>query len=306
MSPRLLDRARLQVSRNLAGSERSPWVVLDCDGTLLRPDGSLGERTCRVIARAQQAGWHVTLATGRRYSTALAIIERLQLQEELVLQNGAVVAQANTGGILRYQGVRPEPLAQIIPLARRYEIDMMLFDDPRRRDGGLIEALPRNPLDRRYVLENGDLFQKVPDLAEALPDWPLKMIFTAEPDRMKHFVPILKQAIQPWPDVRMVVYGGPTRPVWSVEILHQQASKAAGVSWVVSRHQASLEQVIAFGDEMNDYELISAAGWGVAMQNGVSELQRVAREIAPPNSQEGVATVLERLLEEGGEKELAE
>jgi hypothetical protein len=48
----------------------------------------------------------------------------------------------------------------------------------------------------------------------------------------------------------------------------------------------------AFGDNLNDLEMIQAAGLGVAMGNAHADLKRAARLVAPSNDEDGVAAVL--------------
>ena len=54
--------------------------------------------------------------------------------------------------------------------------------------------------------------------------------------------------------------------------------------------------MVAFGDELNDVEMIAWAGHGVAMGNAADVAKDAADEIAPTNDEDGVAVVLERLL----------
>ena len=59
------------------------------------------------------------------------------------------------------------------------------------------------------------------------------------------------------------------------------------------------EEIMAFGDGQNDLPMIETAGIGCAMENAVDDLKRVAQVIAPKNTEDGVAQVLERFLDEG-------
>jgi hydroxymethylpyrimidine pyrophosphatase-like HAD family hydrolase len=56
------------------------------------------------------------------------------------------------------------------------------------------------------------------------------------------------------------------------------------------------DQVMAFGDGLNDISMIECAGVGVAMGNAVDELRRAADEITATNDEDGVAAVIEALL----------
>ncbi|MBE3578202.1 MAG: HAD family phosphatase [Limnochordales bacterium] len=276
----------------------SALVALDCDGTLLRSDASLSPLSVKVIKRLGEMGVAVTLATGRRFSAALPYARSLGLQQPLVLHNGALIAHPLTGETLRYLPLPREAAEATILLARTFDLDILLFSDPTEREGaGLIERMPRNPFDRRFVVESGGLIQEVADLLRALPARPLKLICAGPPESIGPFHEKLRAVLpSTGQQARTVLYNSQGRVIWSVEVLHAQASKAAGVAYVAHLLGLTLADVIAFGDDMNDYDLLASAGIGVAMENGAPELRQVAREVAPANDKDGVALVLARLF----------
>jgi hydroxymethylpyrimidine pyrophosphatase-like HAD family hydrolase len=54
--------------------------------------------------------------------------------------------------------------------------------------------------------------------------------------------------------------------------------------------------VVAFGDDVNDVEMVAEAGLGVAMDNAVDAVKAVADRITLSNDEDGVAVVLEELI----------
>ena len=60
-----------------------------------------------------------------------------------------------------------------------------------------------------------------------------------------------------------------------------------------------MSQVLAFGDDTNDIDLIKNAGIGVALSNAVDLVKDVADHITVSNDEDGVAVVIETLLETG-------
>ena len=58
----------------------------------------------------------------------------------------------------------------------------------------------------------------------------------------------------------------------------------------------SPEEIIAFGDAENDIDMLRFAGLGVAVANSPENVKRHADRIAPANTEEGVAQVLEEIL----------
>ncbi|HYX50206.1 MAG TPA: HAD family hydrolase, partial [Ktedonobacteraceae bacterium] len=68
-------------------------LVIDIDGTLLTPEGSITARSMAAIEAAQQAGIATTLATARRYTNTAPIADELGLHTPLILYDGAIIMQ---------------------------------------------------------------------------------------------------------------------------------------------------------------------------------------------------------------------
>lgn len=76
--------------------------------------------------------------------------------------------------------------------------------------------------------------------------------------------------------------------ICGVDILDIHGSKARGIQAVLDKLGLSMEQAWAFGDGLNDIEMLSAVGFGVAMGNGHDELKKVADFVCPDISQDGI------------------
>lgn len=82
-----------------------------------------------------------------------------------------------------------------------------------------------------------------------------------------------------------------------IEITASDVSKAQALKWITERLELSMDEVIAFGDDNNDHAIIEAAGWGVAMGNANDTIKLLANEITLSNDEDGVAVVIERIME---------
>lgn len=81
-----------------------------------------------------------------------------------------------------------------------------------------------------------------------------------------------------------------------IEIAPRQISKASALQLVLEKcFDFGMDQVVAFGDNYNDIELLKAVGWGVAVANARDEVKAVAQEITLHHREDGVAATLERL-----------
>ena len=72
------------------------------------------------------------------------------------------------------------------------------------------------------------------------------------------------------------------------DVVERKASKAMGLVRLCDYYKIPLTETIAFGDSMNDYDIIKLAGRGIAMGNAMDELKRAADYITDPIDQEGI------------------
>ena len=79
-----------------------------------------------------------------------------------------------------------------------------------------------------------------------------------------------------------------------IEIVPLGISKATGVEEVARPYGITAEDVVAFGDMPNDMPMLQWAGLGVAMGNAHPEAVAAADEVTAPNTDDGLARVLER------------
>ena len=81
-----------------------------------------------------------------------------------------------------------------------------------------------------------------------------------------------------------------------LEFVAPGVSKGRAVRWLARRLGVPLGAVLAIGDQWNDIEMLAEVGHGTAMPTAPAEVQAVARYIAPPLAEEGVARMIEALV----------
>jgi hypothetical protein len=81
-----------------------------------------------------------------------------------------------------------------------------------------------------------------------------------------------------------------------INIGRHGCEKSNSVNWVLKNENLNFENLIAFGDDINDMQMISSARIGVAVNNAIIDLKEVARFITKSNEDEGVGIILDELL----------
>ena len=266
-------------------------IVSDLDGTLLLPDKSTSARTRRAIAAAQDAGILVVAATGRSVIDMPKVLPA-QLRDLAVCSNGAVVYNAADDTVLAERPIAAEVCAALI------ESLLDLAPDTRfatlTRSGydllpgpgylGLMEPgnHGRNPEDLDEVPMSGLSAQPAVKIIARHGELPLETLFE-----------LCEQ-------VARVGVLPTTSSMQFIEISAAGVSKASTLELLAAEHGFTADEVLAFGDSANDREMLGWAGHGVALANGTAPALATADEIAPANTDDGVAVVIERLLACGG------
>lgn len=79
---------------------------------------------------------------------------------------------------------------------------------------------------------------------------------------------------------------------FSFEILNKDSSKGKGLEFLSEYLNIKRDEIMAFGDNVNDIEMIEYAGVSIAMENGKDSLKNKADYIADANSKDGVSKFL--------------
>lgn len=86
-----------------------------------------------------------------------------------------------------------------------------------------------------------------------------------------------------------------------LEITSKEVSKLTAIKHLLDYHfHLSLEEAIAFGDNHNDYEMLKAAGMGIAVGNAKPEILKIAKQVTHQNTEDGVAKSLQQLFNLAG------
>ncbi|MET9620290.1 HAD family hydrolase [Streptomyces sp. NPDC006464] len=258
-------------------------VATDLDGTLLRSDESVSDRTRAALAAVTAAGAAHIVVTGRAVPWTRHILDDLGYEGLAVCGQGAQVYHAGERRLLTS-----------VTLDR--QLAGLALSKIEAEVGPLALAASRDGLDGEVLVGPGYRVQEGPLPVHAYEDptdlWsaPLNKVYIQHPTLSDdELTRVARETVGSLVDI---VVAGPG----IVEILPLGLSKATGLSLAARRLGAKAAETIAFGDMPNDIPMFGWAGHGVAMANAHEELKAVADEVASSNEEDGIAVVLERLL----------
>ncbi|ADH99033.1 Cof-type HAD-IIB family hydrolase [Salisediminibacterium selenitireducens] len=259
-------------------------IALDLDGTLLTDDKVISPRTLKTLSAIKAQGHHVVIATGRPYRASKDYYRQLGLDTPLVNFNGAFT----------HHPVSRTAFSDIhSPLDRQAAMDILEICESQKVENTMFEIKDRFYLRyaERGFAEAFTMNQKpggVGPLRTLLKEAPTSILIHPEENRHQAITNEITNQFDKSVDQR--TWGAP----WNViEIVRSGINKAFGLKKIADFYGIHQDQVIAFGDEDNDLEMIDYAGIGIAMENGIQPLKEIASDVTLSNGQDGVAHFLE-------------
>lgn len=244
---------------------------------MLRP------RTLAALAAARRAGIRIIVATGRMVQSARRVVAPAALGEPIVCYQGAVVAAAD-GRFLLHAPIERELALEAIAAVEAAGFPPNVYVD----DELYVAAV--TPESRRYASFQEIEIHPVGDLHRWLAVAPTKLVCIGDPDALDRLGARLRErfAGRLWVSKSLPYF---------LEFAAEGVSKASGLAFLGERLGFSAAETVAFGDGENDVELLEWAGYAVAVGNAHARVKAAADLVCPPADEEGVAAVIEALLD---------
>lgn len=262
-------------------------VAIDLDGTLLDSQTQLSERNRAAVEACVDRGIPVVIATSRPVRTARrALGDGLSDNCSLVIMNGALAL-----GMPPLSGKFRESL---LPEVARGTIDLLMGIEPGVRLAIELEGWEFgtnwNSGPEELWQRNAATQDMVMTLEEALARDPVKIAASRMGKDVSDLVDAVSQRLGDM--VSML----PANDMTFLNIVSARASKSGALRNLLLSRGISLDNVLAFGDDVPDLDLLEACGIPVAMANCVPEVRAVTSYITASNDEDGVAIVLEKML----------
>jgi Cof subfamily protein (haloacid dehalogenase superfamily) len=265
-------------------TRRPALVAIDFDGTLLRSDGTISERTAATIRRVGDSGIRVLVVTGRPPRWLGPIADLLGNTGTAIAANGALVVDLATSDVL--------DSSHLDTTTARTVIERLRATFPRTTFG--VERPDGFAHERGYPrgIRNSE---RMPQVAYAdsdddlLAEPPVKILARVSDVDIDTAA---TRAIEVLDGAASVYYSGADL----LEIAAAHVSKAATLERLAAQWDIAAAAVMAFGDMPNDIPMLEWAGHAVAVANAHPTVHAVADTVTASNDDDGVALVLERFL----------
>lgn len=258
-------------------------VVIDLDGTLLDANHCISARSKQVLQQVYSQGIPIMLATGRHYQDVYLLAKQIDIPLYLITSNGARV-HARDGRLLYENHIPQDLIGEILQISQGYEVHRNLY----QQDLWLVEE-PNEPL--LNIHHASGFAYRITDFAKIDYNHIDKFYFNAPYEKLK---PLQQKLIQRFGDQLYITF---TTEIY-LEVMNKGVSKGQALQQMLNIKGIKPSEVMAFGDGLNDVDMLNLVGHPVLMANAHQELksQFPQAQQTLSNAENGVAYYLEKHL----------
>jgi len=247
-------------------------IVMDLDNTLLNSDKNISDYSISILEKCRSTGIKIVIATARSKKSAERIIKLIK--PDFMILNGGSLVINNIEKII-YNKIITKEISNGI-----------LFELNKIKDNGYITI---ETINNYYVNYNNPAWHSdymhgiYHDFSIPLSENAYKI--TAELKNNS----VIDEIRKKYNDVNIIKFSD----LNSYGFYNKEANKYLAIKSIINEENIQIENVISFGDDYNDIEMIEKCGTGIAMENGIDEIKNIAKNICRSNNEDGVANWIE-------------
>ena len=274
------------------------YLFFDIDGTLVSHGKSVTKRNSEALKKARENGHKVYLCTGRAPVSISQEIRKIGFDGIISSAGGFVEVD---GEYIYKNAIDKNILAQVLLLFTNQKImysletQMALYQSPGIKD--FFEHL----MIKKHGQGNHELSRLLQERENEEIRYPIsqfdintipvtKVVFLSN-DRIA-FLDCVKYLA---PYFNIVIFSDPEDEIINGEIILKDCTKGNGMAKILEYVGGNIDDTIAYGDSMNDYEMIQDANMGVVSKSGALKLKAIADDFFEEPDQDGIAKHLEKI-----------
>lgn len=268
-------------------------IATDLDGTLMYTDHiTVTERTKNSLLKAHEKGVKLAIATGRTLGFIGNVIKQIPFVDYVIFSNGATVYDLQNKKSIFENHISNEVTGEIIetleklPLYYNMYVGGEIYVPTHKEKYYFNETIPKVFLDEFMSLSN-----RVDNTLNVLDGRGAEIIaiYNIPENEHKHLSGFFAEK---------GLYVTSSIP-GEIEITAPGVNKGTALEGFSKNTGIALSDMMAFGDMMNDAEMLKAVGESFAMGNAHDDVKAVAKHTTLSNADDGVAVAIEKYVLEG-------
>ncbi len=260
-------------------------IALDLDGSLLNNKSDLTEKTIHVLTHLHHLGHKIVIATGRPFGGAIDLYHKLNIPNPMINDNGATIENPMDYKFAKQRTLIPNYIMSDIFVFAKPMLKSAFFSIDKT-----VYAYKYDPNLEEYfagLATSNEVIEKDFNLLDVEPSGLIFLVDTMQKESLENYI---KKTHGDTISFRL--WGaGERHAIYEIYLKH--VSKSSALSYLLEYYNMERSQMLAFGDGINDIEMIRDAGIGVMMKNGNWELKGVSKDITKyTNDEDGIAQYL--------------
>lgn len=260
-------------------------LCVDIDGTLLPPDLKLTPAVKQAVARINFDKYIPVILVSSRPPQAMDFLqEELDIMRPMICMDGGMVVQEDE--VLHTVTFPAHVARRVLSIAEQMSVDTLLFSGWKWFVREISETVALEAEITRSMPDVVD-FEKLLDGMEANGSELHKIELVGNANQMPDVERALLADNPAGLDICISFPG-------YLEISPAAVNKATAIQQVCDLYGYDMSQVVAIGDNMNDISMLQSVGMGIAMGNAPDAVKAAANDVAPSNSEDGVAAAIDK------------
>jgi Cof subfamily protein (haloacid dehalogenase superfamily) len=256
-------------------------IISDFDGTLAGEDWQISKPVVESIQKWIESGKYFSIATGKQYKHIQNACKILNLKSPQIVRGGAEIVAPEDGKVIHAEYINKIELKNLISLLKKTNIPFTA------EAGNILYTQTGQPLKEVPNVE----YKKIEEMSyDNIP----KVVLWTDPLDEKYVEDYISNMSRQFHTIEIVKSYTPFLKSWQITSL--KGTKFSAVMKLASILNVLPDQMIGIGDSYNDYPLLSACGYKVAMGNAHEELKEVADSVVPSYKEDGVAFLINKIL----------
>lgn len=284
-------------------------ATIDLDGTMLNQYGIVTQKTKEAIAKAQEAGIEVVIASGRPIDSIKTIAKEIKSEKYFISGNGAIIYDIAKDKIIYENILKKQKVLEIIKICEENSIYYNIYTEKEI----IAKSLQCNVL--YYHKENANKDEKdkthiniVENIYDYIANRNEKILKITVCDQTQIIFNSIMRKLKEIDEIEVLDVSHMSRKTikqgteeilieyFYTEISAKNVDKWNAIEFLKEKMNIKTEEIIAIGDNINDKMMIEKAGLGIAMGQSTPIVKEIANQITASNTADGVAEALLEIL----------
>ena len=255
-------------------------IVVDLDGTLLNSNMQVSPESKEYLKNLKEQGVNIVIATGRNYASAMYVTDNAEFASHIISDTGACAYDVRNNEAIFENTINKQIALELLNEFNDNYIHISLNQKDiiyEYTQEKFTRSFVIPTMDKNYILENCNNITH--------------MSISLKTNEMG--IELYNKLLKRYPDLNIIIMQDSfASNIW-IEIMPKGCSKYSGIEKLAKYLNINTDEIISFGDGLNDIEMLGKCSYGVALANALPEVKKVAKDVTKlDNNHDGVINYL--------------